>query len=83
MKKICLSLSDEAALLRRAPLVDALGWNLLVQPLIQGQINLNKFIESNKFGTNYSKIWHIFVWANQLDQILKKKDVFYFIKLIW
>ena len=29
------------------------------KPLIHGQINLIKFIESNKF-----KIWRIFVWSN-------------------
>ena len=31
----------------------------------------------------YSKIWHILVWTNQFDQVLKKQDVFYFMKLIW
>ena len=38
------------------------------KPLIHGQINLIKFIELNKFGNVYSKIWHVFVWTNQLDQ---------------
>ena len=42
------------------------------KPLMHGQINLIKFIESNKFDNVYSKIWHVFVWSNQLDQILKK-----------
>ena len=41
-------------------------------PLIHGQIKLTKFIESNKFDHVSSKIWHIFVWSNQFDQILEK-----------
>ena len=49
-----------------------LTWYGFLKPLIHGQINLIKFIESNKFGNVYSKIWHIFVWSNQFDQILKK-----------
>ena len=39
---------------------------------MHGQINLIKFIESNEFDNVYSKIWRIFVWSNQFDQILKK-----------
>ena len=34
--------------------------------LIHGQINLIKFVESNKFDKVYSKIWNIFVWSNFL-----------------
>ena len=45
---------------------------LKLKPLIHGQINLIKFIESNKFDNVYSQIWHIFVWSYQFDQILKK-----------
>ena len=33
-------------------------------PLIHGQINLIKFVESNKFDKVYSKTWNIFVWWN-------------------
>ena len=44
----------------------------VLKPLIHGQINLIKFIESNKFDNVNTKIWHIFVWSNQFDQILKK-----------
>ena len=43
-----------------------------IKPLIHGQINLIKFIESNKFDNVYSKIWRTFVWSNYFDQILKK-----------
>ena len=32
-------------------------------PLIYCQINLIKFVESNKFDNVYSKIWNIFVWS--------------------
>ena len=32
-------------------------------PLIHGQINLIKFVESNKFDKVYSKIWNIFAWS--------------------
>ena len=35
------------------------------------QVNLIKFIESYKFDNVNSKIWHIFIWWNQFDQILK------------
>ena len=35
-------------------------------PLIHGQINFMKFVESNKFGNVYSKIWNIFAWSNFL-----------------
>ena len=35
-------------------------------PLIHGQINLIKFVESNKFDKVYSKIWNIFTWSNFL-----------------
>ena len=35
-------------------------------PLIHGQINLIKFVESKKIGKVYSKIWNIFVWSNFL-----------------
>ena len=54
------------------------------KPLIHGQINLTKFIESNKFDNVYSQIWHIFVWSNQFDQILKKigRVLFYQINLM-
>ena len=45
--------------------------NSFLKPLIHGQINLIKFIEPNKFDNIYSKIWHVFVWSNQLDQIEK------------
>ena len=48
------------------------GKNSCFKPLIHGQINLIKFIESNKFDNVYSQILHIFVWSNQFDQILKK-----------
>ena len=34
------------------------------EPLIHGQINLIKFIESNKFDNVCNKIWRIFVWSN-------------------
>ena len=44
---------------------------------MHGQINLVKFIESSKTDNVCSKIWHIFVWSDQFDQM------FYFIKLIW
>ena len=45
---------------------------LLWYSLRKAANNLIKFIESNKFDNVYSKIWHIFVWSNQFDQILKK-----------
>ena len=32
-------------------------------PLIHSQINLIKFVESNKFDKVYSKIWKIFTWS--------------------
>ena len=32
--------------------------------LIHGQINLIKFVESNKFDKVYNKIWNIFAWSN-------------------
>ena len=32
--------------------------------LIRRQINLIKFVESNKFDKVYSKIWNIFAWSN-------------------
>ena len=35
-------------------------------PLIHGQINFIKFVESNKFDKAYSKIWNIFAWSNFL-----------------
>ena len=35
--------------------------------LIQGQIHLIKFVESNKFDNVYREIWNIFVWSNQFD----------------
>ena len=41
------------------------------------QINLMKFVESNKFDKVYRKIWNIFVWSNVL-----KSGVFKFIKLV-
>ena len=49
-----------------------------------GQINLIEFIESNKFDNVNSKSWHIFVWSNQFDQIIKKIDraLFYQINLM-
>ena len=31
-----------------------------------GQVNLIKFVESNKFDKVYSKVWNIFVWSNFL-----------------
>ena len=33
---------------------------------IHSQINLIKFVESNKFDKVYSKIWNIFTWSNFL-----------------
>ena len=41
-------------------------------PLIHCQINLIKFVASNKFDKVYSKIWNIFVWY----KLFKKSDVF-------
>ena len=38
--------------------------NKALKPLIQGQSNLIKFIESNIFDNVNSKIWQIFVWSN-------------------
>ena len=32
-------------------------------PLIHSQINLIKFVESNKFDKVYNKIWNIFAWS--------------------
>ena len=35
-------------------------------PLVHGQINMIKFVESNEFNNVYSKIWNIFAWSNFL-----------------
>ena len=40
--------------------------NNKISPLIQGQINLIMFVESNKFDKVYSKIWNFFAWSNFL-----------------
>ena len=45
--------------------------------------NLTSIWITFKISSAYSKIWHIFVWSNKFEQILKKEDVLYSIKLIW
>ena len=57
--KLCMRIANQYA------------WHTFM-PLIHGQINLIKLIESNEFDNVYNKIWHNFVWSNQFDQILKK-----------
>ena len=47
---------------------------------MHSQINLIKFIESNRLDNVYSKIWHILFDQISLIKISKKKDVFYFIE---
>ena len=46
-----------------------MDWFLYDNGLRHKRVNLIKFIEWNKFGNVYSKIWHIFVWSNQFDEI--------------
>ena len=41
------------------------------EPVIHGQIDLIKFVESNKFDNVYSKIWNIFAWWNQFYKVFR------------